>query len=89
MKWPSARFYTTGDYAYPTERLLTLSTCTYQMDDARLVILARPCGTARPPRPTRCTLTVTRSCPPAGLRVNDFRNNRKALGLLLFLVYKE
>ena len=35
-------FYTTGDYAYPTERLLTLSTCTYQMDDARMIILARP-----------------------------------------------
>ena len=79
-------FYTTGDYAYPTERLLTLSTCTYQMDDARMVILARPCGTARPPRPTRCMSTATRSFPPAGLRVNDFRNNRKALGLLLFLV---
>ena len=30
------------DDAYPTERLLTLSTCTYQMDDARMVILARP-----------------------------------------------
>ena len=41
-KWPKRAFYTTGDYAYPTERLLTLSTCTYQMDDARMVILARP-----------------------------------------------
>ena len=30
--------------------------------------------------------TATRSFPPDGLRVNDFRNNRKALGLLLFLV---
>lgn len=35
-------FYTTGDYAYASERLLTLCTCTYEMQDARLLIMARP-----------------------------------------------
>ena len=35
-------FYTTGDYARADERLLTLCTCTYEMSDARLLIMARP-----------------------------------------------
>ena len=35
-------FYTTGDYARADEHLLTLCTCTYEMDDARLVVMARP-----------------------------------------------
>lgn len=35
-------FYTTGDYAQPGERLLTLCTCTYEMDDARILVMARP-----------------------------------------------
>lgn len=35
-------FYTTGDYVRADEKLLSLCTCTYQMDDARLVVMARP-----------------------------------------------
>lgn len=35
-------FYTTGDYARADENLLTLCTCTYEMADARLVVMARP-----------------------------------------------
>lgn len=35
-------FYTTGDFAHSDERLLTLCTCTYEMADARLVVMARP-----------------------------------------------
>ncbi len=35
-------FYTTGDYADADEQLLTLCTCTYEMSDARLLIMARP-----------------------------------------------
>lgn len=35
-------FYTTGDYAHADERLLTLCTCTYEMSDARLLVMARP-----------------------------------------------
>ena len=34
-------FYTTGDYIHADEKLLSLCTCTYQMEDARLVIMAR------------------------------------------------
>lgn len=35
-------FYTTGDYVHPDERLLSLCICTYEMEDARLVVMARP-----------------------------------------------
>ena len=35
-------FYTTGDYVQADEKLLSLCTCTYQMEDARLVVMARP-----------------------------------------------
>ena len=35
-------FYRTGDYARADERLLTLCTCTYEMSDARLLIMSRP-----------------------------------------------
>ena len=35
-------FYTTGDYVRADEKLLSLCTCTYQMEDARLVVMARP-----------------------------------------------
>lgn len=35
-------FYTTGDYVRADERLLTLCTCTYQMGDARILVMARP-----------------------------------------------
>ena len=35
-------FYTTGDYARPDERLLTLCFCTYEMEDARMLVMARP-----------------------------------------------
>lgn len=34
--------YTTGDYIRPGERLLSLCICTYEMEDARLVVMARP-----------------------------------------------
>lgn len=35
-------FYTTGDFVRPDERLLTLCLCTYEMADARLLVMARP-----------------------------------------------
>lgn len=35
-------FYTTGNYARPDERLLTLCFCTYEMEDARMLVMARP-----------------------------------------------
>lgn len=35
-------FYITGDYVRSDEKLLSLCTCTYQMEDARLVVMARP-----------------------------------------------
>lgn len=35
-------FYTTGDYVNADERLLTLCFCTYEMDDARMLVMARP-----------------------------------------------
>lgn len=35
-------FYTTGDYVRSDERLLTLCFCTYEMDDARMLVMARP-----------------------------------------------
>ncbi|PWM60035.1 MAG: hypothetical protein DBX91_04885 [Subdoligranulum variabile] len=35
-------FYTTGDYARAGERLLTLCFCTYEMEDARMLVMARP-----------------------------------------------
>ena len=35
-------FYTTGDYVRPDERLLTLCFCTYEMEDARMLVMARP-----------------------------------------------
>lgn len=35
-------FYTTGDYAHADERLLTLCFCTYEMEDARMMVMARP-----------------------------------------------
>lgn len=35
-------FYTTGDYVRPDERLLTLCFCTYEMEDARMMVMARP-----------------------------------------------
>lgn len=35
-------FYTAGDYARPDERLLSLCICTYEMEDARLIVMARP-----------------------------------------------
>lgn len=35
-------FYTTGDFMNADEKLLSLCTCTYQMPDARLVVVARP-----------------------------------------------
>lgn len=34
--------YTTGDFIHPEERLLSLCICTYEMEDARLVVMARP-----------------------------------------------
>ena len=47
-------FYTTGDYARADERLLTLCTCTYEMSDARLLIMARPLRMKLPSIRTRC-----------------------------------
>lgn len=35
------KFYTTGVDIYPTDRILTLSTCCYDFNDARLVVVAR------------------------------------------------
>lgn len=35
-------FYTTGDYVRADERLLTLCFCTYEMEDARMLVMARP-----------------------------------------------
>ena len=35
-------FYMAGDFAHEEETLLTLCTCTYEMPDARLVVVARP-----------------------------------------------
>ena len=35
------KFYTTGIDIAPTDKILTLSTCAYDFDDARLVIVAR------------------------------------------------
>lgn len=35
-------FYTTGDYVHADERLLTLCFCTYEMADARMLVMARP-----------------------------------------------
>lgn len=35
-------FYTAGDFVRPDERLLTLCLCTYEMADARLLVMARP-----------------------------------------------
>lgn len=34
-------FYTTGDYVRADERLLTLCFCTYEMEDARMLVMAR------------------------------------------------
>lgn len=34
--------YTAGDFIHPDERLLSLCICTYEMEDARLVVMARP-----------------------------------------------
>ena len=35
------KFYTTGVDIQPTDKILTLSTCCYDFDDARLVVIAR------------------------------------------------
>lgn len=35
-------FYTAGDFVRADERLLTLCLCTYEMADARLLVMARP-----------------------------------------------
>ena len=35
------KFYTTGIDIAPTDKILTLSTCAYDFDDARLVVVAR------------------------------------------------
>lgn len=35
-------FYTTGDFVQADERLLTLCFCTYEMEDARMLVMARP-----------------------------------------------
>ena len=35
------KFYTTGVDIYPTDKILTLSTCCYDFDEARLVVVAR------------------------------------------------
>ena len=35
------KFYTTGIDIAPTDKILTLSTCAYDFDDARLVVIAR------------------------------------------------
>lgn len=35
-------FYTTGDFVRADERLLTLCFCTYEMEDARMLVMARP-----------------------------------------------
>lgn len=35
-------FYTTGDYMQADEKILSLSTCIYAMQDARIVVMARP-----------------------------------------------
>lgn len=35
-------FYTAGEMPRPGERLLSLCLCTYEMEDARLVVVARP-----------------------------------------------
>ena len=35
------KLYETGVDLLPTDKLLTLCTCTYEFDDARLVVIAR------------------------------------------------
>ena len=35
-------FYTAGEPPRPGERLLSLCICTYEMEDARLIVMARP-----------------------------------------------
>ena len=35
------KLYTTGVSVMPDDKLLTLSTCTYEFDNARLVVIAR------------------------------------------------
>ncbi|HIZ48592.1 MAG TPA: class B sortase [Candidatus Gemmiger excrementavium] len=49
-------FYTTGDFIHSDERLLSLCFCTYEMEDARMLVLARPLREGE--EPTADSVTV-------------------------------
>lgn len=56
-------FYTAGDFVRPDERLLTLCLCTYEMADARLLVMARPLRPGESPDADSVTVNETPQLP--------------------------
>lgn len=61
---------TTGVDVQPGDRLITLSTCSYEFTEARFVVVARKIREGEDPEvgyPRRPTRILTRSCPGSGM----------------------
>ena len=64
-------FYTAGEPPRPGERLLSLCICTYEMEDARLIVMARPLRPGEDGGPDPVTENPSPACPPAGRPGHD------------------